>query len=268
MVKLRHSTPRRIPATGLTVAATGAAAEGVRRSVLRRQKLRTPALILAAAFFCCAFCCTPALCNDEQAPVLVTPEPELLPIEQEDRLAPGLILELLRSTSADGAASVADARHARMATLRIDRNAHVSPFLESESLHARWRGYLYSDVSQNVHFEFEGAGTATLAINGLTVMERLLGSEAERSPEVQIHSGFNYLEAAFRSPPDAAAFVRLLWSGADFIPEPVLPTVLFHDPLDPQLLEGQQLRQGRELFATHNCLKCHSLEGPAISAGM
>lgn len=268
MVKLRHSAARTILVKGLTVAARCAAAERVRRAASPRRRLGPSGLVLAAAFFCCAFCGTTTFGNDEQAAVLATPEPDLLPIEQEDRLVPGLILELLRSTSVDAAPSVADARHARLVTLRIDRNAHASPFVGSEPLHARWRGYLYSDVGQNVRFEFEGAGTAMLAINGVTVVERFPIAEAERSPEVQIHSGFNYLEATFQGPPETDAFVRLLWSGADFIPEPVLPTVLFHDPLDPQLLEAQQLRQGRELFATLNCLKCHSLDALAIDNGM
>ena len=49
----------------------------------------------------------------------------------------------------------------------------------------------------------------------------------------------------------------MLWSGPDFIEEPLPPTVLFHTH-DQELAQSLLKREGRELFETLRCARCHN----------
>ena len=199
-----------------------------------------------------------ALAQPEASSVVTTPQPDLLPIEVEDRLVSGLILELSNAGSEQHSSGLTDARPARLVSMHLSHRDAASPFLAPGPFHAVWRGHLYSEVGEVVQFSFAGDGAAQLEINGQLILDGPAGEAGGQSPAVQLHPGFNAVRVAYRTPEDGAARFRLLWAGEEFIPEPVLATVLFHDPDDPLLVERTRLRESRELVATHSCLKCHA----------
>ena len=52
--------------------------------------------------------------------------------------------------------------------------------------------------------------------------------------------------------------LRLMWESAEFAREPVPPALLYCHGDDPALLAAEQLRRGRELFASLRCVACHT----------
>ena len=216
-----------------------------------------PLFLLATTILMCAA----ATGQEVASSVVSTPEPPLLSIEEENRIAPGLILELRSAAASDEAdGSLKDARRARLVGLRVGEQQEVSPFVDAGPFDAAWRGHLYSEIGGVVDFSLAGAGTARLDINATTVLESQGDKLSHQPTSVQLHAGFNLLNLTYQSPPQGESHIRLLWSSEDFLLEPVPPTVLFHDPLDPLLAERNRLRYGRELFAARSCAKCHGTD--------
>ncbi|MEM9658004.1 MAG: hypothetical protein AAF961_06550, partial [Planctomycetota bacterium] len=193
---------------------------------------------------------------DSAAEAMLTPEPPLLSYELEDRLAPGLILQL-RAAGEGANQTRPDFRRARLATLKVPAGAPASPFVAPGPFLAVWRGYLYSELGDEVDFHLSGRGAAQLLINTAVVLEGNGDLAAAGSQRVQLEFGHNLIELRYATEESGAADVALTWSGDTFLREPLPPTVLFHDPEAGSLLEAQKIRHGRELFATHSCRACH-----------
>ena len=74
-----------------------------------------------------------------------------------------------------------------------------------------------------------------------------------------LQGGFNKLAIEYASPErGTAAQFRLMWESSEFAREPVPPSILFHNGDDEELVRFEQLRRGRELFASLKCAACHS----------
>ncbi len=126
-----------------------------------------------------------------------------------------------------------------------------------------------ADLKGNYRFALKGQGIATLAINGATIFtDHHLSAAGDTSPDVQLEKGYNRIRLGYSSPPDGDATLRLLWSCAQFEPELLPATALYHDGTDPELLAARQARDGRDLFAAHRCAKCHATPGNLTAGSM
>ena len=95
-------------------------------------------------------------------------------------------------------------------------------------------------------------------INGVSVLKGSGTDLASKTSEsVKLKKGANEIVVHYVAPADGDAMIRLSWAGRNKPFDPIPPMVLTHDD-DPFLSQQSLIRQGRELFATWRCVKCHA----------
>ena len=179
--------------------------------------------------------------------------------------APGL----MQTFTSNANASQQDMRLSRLAALFVPARAPASAYLEAGSFRCRWQGYLKLELNDELTFETEGTGTAMLKLNGETVLDARAGKLAGvRSQPTSLRSGLNHFELEYQSPAAGDAEFRLLWSSKRLPSEPIPATAFVHDADHPQLRERLLARAGRQLFADHQCAKCHQPPSPWPATAM
>ncbi|HUG93593.1 MAG TPA: ThuA domain-containing protein [Planctomycetaceae bacterium] len=208
------------------------------------------------------------------------PVPGRLPDATVAALERGLLIRFRQRTAT---CVLSDASTARMAAFAVAAGTHATPFLEPGRFQATATGYIHVPLRGGYTFFLEGRGAASLEVNGEEVIAAAnvaaggppVSPPAGRHPQetarrheqqagspparVRLHQGYNAVVLRYESPPEGDAVVRLFWEADGFAAEPVPPGVLFHDRRDSELLRTNRVRRGRELFATHNCFRCHAL---------
>ncbi len=168
---------------------------------------------------------------------------------EQQRLVPGIRCEFV--------GQVENMPHVRrMAAWRIDRQELV----RTREIVAN--GYLVAPRRGTYRLSAE-CRDATEVFIGDQVVWR---STDDKPSEVELVRGYNRLRIVQRVDPaqvDQPAALRLLWSGADFETEPIPPTSLFCEQL-PEEVEA--LRLGRELFASHQCVRCHRVSDEILQS--
>jgi mono/diheme cytochrome c family protein len=156
-----------------------------------------------------------------------------------------------------------DARVDRMLALYVPAGQPVTPFLKAGPFTAKWEGQIESSIRGNFTFSAETSGKFKCTINGQVAWD---GSGPKT---IQINQGANQISAEFTSAAQGDSFVRFFWQSKDFPLEPVPPMAFAHTPT-PAGQAGQQLRDGRLLFAQLNCAACHAdaAKIPAKGQGM
>ena len=184
-------------------------------------------------------------------------------VAQQRNLQQGLILRFRQPATTGKAMSAAtDARLTRVAALHVPAGSSATPLLDIERVRATFQGYLLVDLPGDCVFSLRGTGHAVLKLNDATVLT-CDGIFSQTKPaSVRLPKGHNTLQLDYTSPPADDATVRLYWESESFPTEPIPATLLYHDADDTQLVTANQLRTGRELFATHGCVKCHALPSP------
>ncbi len=156
-----------------------------------------------------------------------------------------------------------DGRVDRMLALYVPAGQPVTPFLKAGPFTAKWEGQLESSIRGSFTFSAETSGNFKCTINGQVAWD---GSGPKT---IQINQGANQISAEFTSAAQGDSFVRFFWQAKDFPLEPVPPMAFAHTPT-PAVQAGQQLRDGRLLFAQLNCAACHAdtAKIPAKGQGM
>ncbi|NQZ59860.1 MAG: c-type cytochrome, partial [Lentisphaeraceae bacterium] len=77
------------------------------------------------------------------------------------------------------------------------------------------------------------------------------------SKRLRLNPGEHVFALEYESPVEGDAQIRLLWKGREFAWESIAPTYFSHNT-SAELTKATVLRQGRELTASLNCVKCHS----------
>ena len=136
-----------------------------------------------------------------------------------------------------------------------------TPFLPSGKFSALWSGFVSVDLRADYNFQVELNGSLRLEINGKLVLEtgNTNGASATTKP-IRLNKGTNSITAAFRSPDQGDAFLRLGWSNKELSRGPISATALSHRS-SPELERASLQRLGRELFVEHRCFKCHAVSG-------
>lgn len=157
-----------------------------------------------------------------------------------------------------------DARSARLIALYVPEGSAPTPFLPPGQLKATWEGNLTVGMRDEYIFSADGRGKLTLLVNDAPVLETS-GEDLSKTPgkTVKLNKGKNQLVAKYESPEKGDAIVRLYWQSAsgEFAREPLPIVQLSHNVNQKPLLESRRLREGRELFATMRCARCHDAAG-------
>lgn len=202
-----------------------------------------------------------AVSSDKMAPDRLTRRKHhrTLTLAQRQQMKPGILWKFYQD---QGRATVnSDARSARMVTLSVEADQPVTPFLKSGPFSAAAEGFLKVSLPGEYQLSLQGTGECRLSINQKPILHSDGTPLAELTPAVvTLEKGYNRIRLDYQSPQEGPARLRLLWKGAQFTTEPVPPTILSHLGDDPLMLKMQQVRAGRELFASHQCLSCHSVE--------
>ncbi len=124
-----------------------------------------------------------------------------------------------------------------------------------------WTGYLSAELRTAYEFVAVLNGGLELEINGKKVFQATSAGAASRpSPPVTLNKGLNQFRAAYTSPDQGDAFLRLLWREAEegTVLEPVDRRFFSHPTPQPTLDARDRLRLGREVLFEYRCLKCHA----------
>ena len=168
-------------------------------------------------------------------------------IKKEALGEPGLVLSTSRGSSDD--AVVVD----RLA-LTIERRKAVSVFIPSNQ--AVFEGSLIIDTRGERALRIEGKGWASLKLNGNKVMEGDLPLECD---PLELEAGPQAIYCHFKGVSEGTSQIRLLWSGSDFVWEPVKPSA-YRYTSNSMLAKKDKAREGRNLFASTHCVKCHTAD--------
>ncbi|MEM9018591.1 MAG: hypothetical protein AAGC68_16390, partial [Verrucomicrobiota bacterium] len=146
--------------------------------------------------------------------------------------------------------------------MTLDEGQAVSPFIDPKrGNEVVFESSLIVDARDEFQFRLDGEGWASFKLNGETILEGDLPLE---SGTVELDAGPQQLFCNFRRAIEGGgqkavpkpARIQLLWSGSDFLWEPVGPSRFRYLPND--LVESKdKTRHGRILFASAGCVRCH-----------
>ena len=171
--------------------------------------------------------------------------------------APGLLQTL---SSLDHPA-LPDTRVVRLAATYVAEDASPSPWLPEGRFRSVWRGYLSSDLNDEIRFQLAGRGQATLRLNDQAVLQAGPGHfDDPASLRVPVRRGPNAFELEYVSPEQGDAVLRLSWESPRIPLEPVPATAFVHDASLAEARRAVALREGRALFGEHLCARCHQPE--------
>lgn len=154
------------------------------------------------------------------------------------------------------AGEATDSRLDRLPALLVKAGEPATPFVGPGPFEVIWTGKLVLPERQRLAFSFEGTGSATVSIDGKSLLEEsgTLGTKASES--TRLNPGDHDITITYKSQPDGSGRFRLFWEEKAFPKQSVPPGAFKTEAAEPVKL-GELQRQGRQLFATNNCAKCH-----------
>jgi mono/diheme cytochrome c family protein len=142
--------------------------------------------------------------------------------------------------------------------LHVEAGQPATPFVASGAFTATWEGSLIADLRGNFSFDAALSGGLKVEINGAVVLDGASdGGNLPLSKPVQLNKGANAFKASYKSAEKGDSFVRLSWTERPPFTGPI-PNAAFTHATTPELAKAVQVRQGRELFLDHRCIKCHT----------
>ncbi len=142
--------------------------------------------------------------------------------------------------------------------LHVEAGKPATPFVAGGAFTATWEGSLIADLRGNFSFDAALSGSLKVEINGAVVLEAASdGGNVPLSKPVQLNKGANAFKATYKSAEKGDSFVRLSWTEKPPFTGPI-PNGAFTHATTPELVKAIQVRQGRELFLDHRCIKCHT----------
>ncbi len=165
------------------------------------------------------------------------------------------------------AAGKTDARTARLAALYVPKGSPATPFLPAGAFKAAFAGQIDSSLRAEYTFSVEVRGQVKVSINGQPVLDAAGAAAAQYADKtVQLNKGANAVLIEYLSDGEEDAQLRFNWSSKDFPRELVPPTAWTHLAA-PAATAGEQMREGRMLFATRHCTACHDAGALVASDG-
>ncbi len=177
-------------------------------------------------------------------------------------LASGFLVPLASSARAELVATftrdgVSDSRLDRLPALALEPGEPATPFLAPGAFDVVWQGKLTLPKRLRLVFSFEGEGIAKLKIDGKEVLAVSGDLAGKVSKSIRLNPGEHEFELSYGSKPDGSGVLRIYWQEKSFVRQTIPPSSFAAVPT-AEVVKGELARRGRELFATQNCLKCHS----------
>ena len=181
--------------------------------------------------------------------------PGELPPGVLERLRPGLEQRFIHGEEQDSAI-------ARMAASSFPPGVPHSPWLKPGPALILFQGFLKAPERGSYKFRIAGTGDVRLQLNDHRELRKKHDLPVSEEIALDLHAGYNKLVIEQTDPrisdekQGVGAQLRVLWSGPGFGEEAIPPTVLFHE--HNKAIETSQLRrEGRELFQSLKCSRCH-----------
>ncbi len=105
-----------------------------------------------------------------------------------------------------------------------------------------------------------GRGKLKIKVNDAIVLESEGEDFSKTKGKVASLNKRNTILVEYESPKKGDAWMRIYWESEKFRREPIPNEVLKHDRNATPVRLGRRLREGRELWVTMRCLKCHQAE--------
>ena len=174
-----------------------------------------------------------------------------------ERLVPGILVGQVSNRPASKTGQVENLPHVRrMAAWRFEPN-EINGAREIVAT-----GYLISPRRGTYRISAESNAPTDVSIGDEVVWR----SASDKPADVQLVRGYNRIRVVQRfdaSRADKAVSLRLLWASDAFETEPIPPTSLFCEPPSD---ESQSLQRGRDLFAQHQCVRCHRVSDNVVTS--
>ena len=150
-----------------------------------------------------------------------------------------------------------DSRIDRLVALHVPEGQPVSPMLPAGAFTATYTGNINVGLRGRYTFSIEGQGSVKVTLGDTVILEGTGDlSKIEPAQRLRLNKGENPFTIEYIAPDQGAASFRLYWECDEFPREPVHPSALTTGlPLRSDIA---LMHQGRELFATHRCVKCHA----------
>lgn len=147
----------------------------------------------------------------------------------------------------------------RLLAIAVERGETPTPVLGPGMFAAKYSAVVTLPVRDRYGFSAEGRGSIELRVNGEKVLGGTLrsGKPLATDAPIRLKKGENLLEVDFESGALGDGSFRLLWSGPDFRLEPIAPERLQSRADDVEILAGERLRLGHQLFVERRCAMCH-----------
>ena len=178
-----------------------------------------------------------------------------LPVIKKEALGEqGLVLSTSQGSADD--AVVVD----RLA-ITLEKGSAITTFIVSDQ--ATFEGDLVVDARDQMAFRLKGRGWASFKIDGKKVMEGDLPLE---SKPLELEAGPHAIFCYYKKADGGMSSLRLLWSGTEFVWEPVKPSA-YRYRSNSMLAAKDKARRGRDLFASAGCARCHEGDSNIFKPG-
>ncbi len=173
-----------------------------------------------------------------------------------ERLRPGL-----KETFVHG--KTRDSHVVRMATSSSPPLTATSPWVTTGPTQILKQGWLKVPERGTYRFRLIGTSDIRMRINRHQEIRKRPDLLTSDVAVLDLHAGYNEIQIDHGTPAPSLGeqgvgpHLRVLWSGPEFAEEPLPATALFHVH-DKELEDGQLVREGRELFETLRCARCHT----------
>jgi mono/diheme cytochrome c family protein len=150
-----------------------------------------------------------------------------------------------------------DTRTERFIALYVPKGSAPTSFLPAGPFTATFKSEIQSSLRSEYTFIVEVRGQVKVSINGQVILDAAGAAAAQYADKtLQLNKGANPVVVEYKTDGEDDAQLRLDWSSKEFPREPIPASVWTH-VVEPAEATGQQLREGRMLFATHHCTACH-----------
>ncbi len=151
----------------------------------------------------------------------------------------------------------ADVRIDRLPALIVAAGQSPTPFLDAGPFQVAWRGKFVLPKRLRLMFSSEGGGMLELKINDEVVLTQSGVFDGKPTKPLRLNPGEHKIEISYSSRDDGSAELRLLWEEAGMVRQ-VIPAKSFIVSDPSEATPHEQSRRGRQLFAQHQCGKCHT----------
>ncbi len=136
----------------------------------------------------------------------------------------------------------------------VPEGTPITPFMNvRKTFETLFEGTLVVESRDQIAFKMVGDGRVTLLIDGERVFE---GELPLKSDPIELESGGHSIYASYQSAKPGEGRLQFLWSGENFVWEPV-PDEAFLTVSNDLIEKYARRRDGRELFAAARCIQCH-----------